>query len=335
MVLLLLLLILMCVPLVLWFGGFLGSGPDRTPVAIQPVTTVDITALTVKAEACFENGDFGMAHKYYARMSNSGTDTSLFRKRYLETKYKLITQLTGTIRMQPVEGGSFHMGREGTSGDNSPAHKVNLAPFEISSHEVTMEQYLLFLNAFDCSNEGYVGGDRVLMTDHPGLSGAEAPVQYTGDHFSLTTPDKIPAFGVTWLGAKMFCKFIGARLPTEAEWEFAARSGTGMGEGLSPERMAWFSENASAPMAVGTKTPNGLGIYDMNGNVWEWCEDYYDKEYYKVSPEDNPTGPARGKSRVIRGGDVKCGEQLISSTYRSFMYESLTANDYIGFRICK
>jgi formylglycine-generating enzyme required for sulfatase activity len=98
----------------------------------------------------------------------------------------------------------------------------------------------------------------------------------------------------------------GFRLPTEAEWEYVARSG-GRSEkysgGNDLDSVGWYNGNSGGKThSVGQKQPNGLGIYDMTGNVWEWCNDWYDSDYYRKSPRDNPKGASSGGSRVLRGG---------------------------------
>lgn len=119
---------------------------------------------------------------------------------------------------------------------------------------------------------------------------------------------------VSWNEAVAFCSMLSARtgkkyrLPTEAEWEYAARGGHHHGGTMYAgsdelDEVAWWARNTNNAHPVGQKKPNGLGIYDMTGNVREWCSDWYDTAYYGVSPVHNPQGPAEGTSRVLRGGD--------------------------------
>lgn len=129
------------------------------------------------------------------------------------------------------------------------------------------------------------------------------------------------------------------RLPTEAEWEYAARSG-GKNEkyaGTSNESelgdYAWYSINSgSKTHPVGQKKPNGLGIYDMSGNVWEWVNDWYDSDYYKNSPKNNPTGPSSGQYRVLRGGSWFTGARTTEAPDRSRYGPSIRDNGF-GFRL--
>ncbi len=114
----------------------------------------------------------------------------------------------------------------------------------------------------------------------------------------------------------------GYRLPTEAEWEYACRAGTktAYSFGNSPSKLkdyAWFKDNSgSKPRPVGQKRPNPWGLYDMHGNVWEWCNDYYKVDYYQQSPEENPKGPKAGETKVVRGGAWKFSADSCRSAYR-------------------
>jgi len=126
------------------------------------------------------------------------------------------------------------------------------------------------------------------------------------------------------------------RLPTEAEWEYAARSG-GKREKYagsnSPDSVAWYSSNSGdSTHPVGRKSPNGLGLYDMSGNVWEWCLDWYSKDYYDSSPRHNPRGPESGLKRVIRGGSWTTLERGLRSTHRVGAKVNYR-NKSLGFRL--
>ena len=120
--------------------------------------------------------------------------------------------------------------------------------------------------------------------------------------------DKLPVECVSWEDCEEFCYELRANglnvyLPTEAQWEYACRAGTKGRYAGNLDEMAWYKENSgSKTHEVGLKKPNKWGLYDMHGNVWEWCSDWYDSGYYSKSPTDNPTGPISGSSRVVRGG---------------------------------
>jgi formylglycine-generating enzyme required for sulfatase activity len=117
--------------------------------------------------------------------------------------------------------------------------------------------------------------------------------------------------GVSWEEAQAFCAWAGGRLPTEAEWEFACRAGSQQkfccGDDVaSLPDFAWFADNSGGQtQPVGQKKPNAWGLFDMHGNVWEWCQDWFGRDYYKRSPKTDPAGPAGGETRVLRGASCR------------------------------
>lgn len=190
-----------------------------------------------------------------------------------------------SFTMIAVEGGTFTMGSPDSDSDaysdEKPVHKVTLSSFAIGETEVTQELW------------------QAVMGSNPS--------NFTGD---LQRPVEC----VSWNDCQTFItklnELTGAtfRLPTEAEWEYAARGGN-VSEGYKYSGsntfgdVAWYYDNSfDGTKAVKTKQPNELGIYDMSGNVWEWCADWFDSSYYASSPKNNPTGPSSGSNRVLRGG---------------------------------
>jgi formylglycine-generating enzyme required for sulfatase activity len=172
-----------------------------------------------------------------------------------------------------IPAGSFDMGSASGAADEKPVHRVSLDGFYISKYEVTQLQY-----------EKWMGENPSYFKNCP----------------------LCPVERVTHAQANAYCLRVGQRLPTEAEWERAAHGGVGgeysWGEEHG-ERFAWFGNNSGQrPRPVGTRKANAFGLHDMAGNVWEWVADWYDEDYYRVSPAENPTGPRMGKQRVARGG---------------------------------
>ena len=173
------------------------------------------------------------------------------------------------------------MGSNSGDADEKPVHRVYLDEFFIDKYEVTNEQYNQCVSAGPCSpNNKYDG---------------------------FTDPRQ-PVVGVDWNQASTFCSWAGKRLPTEAEWEKAARGTDGRtypwGEGIDCSRANYGDCGHGKTKPVGTY-PSGASPYgamDMAGNVWEWVADWYDAKYYQNSPNRNPTGPSSGLSRVLRGG---------------------------------
>ncbi|MBT4174021.1 MAG: SUMF1/EgtB/PvdO family nonheme iron enzyme, partial [Candidatus Marinimicrobia bacterium] len=157
--------------------------------------------------------------------------------------------------------------------------------------------------------------------------------------------DDCPVERVSWQDVQDFIKKLNKktgmhyRLPTEAEWEYAARSG-GKKEkwsGTSNKSIlgdyGWYSDNSNRQThIVGTKTPNGLGLYDMSGNVWEWCSDWYDSDYYENSPKQNPQGPQSGSFRVKRGGSWGLYQKFLQGSGRGSC-NPVSSSSYIGFRL--
>ena len=187
--------------------------------------------------------------------------------------------------MVPVEGGTFTMGatlEQGSDahGDEKPVHKVTLSSFAIGQTEVTQELW-----------------EAVMGSNPSSYKGAKRPVEEVSWNDCQTFITKL-----NQLTGKKF------RLPTEAEWEYAARGGKNSkgykyAGSNTIDEVAWYASNWGIQTHdVATKKPNELGLYDMSGNVWEWCQDLYGSNYYSSSPQTNPTGPSSGSNRVLRGG---------------------------------
>ena len=240
--------------------------------------------------------------------------------------------------MIAVEGGTFTMGatsEQGTSApyDNEyPTHQVTLSDFYIGKYEVTQQlwEYVMKYSgtAADGSSMSAYASDVWLGTNPSSSYGV-------GDYY--------PAYYVSWedivnIFIPRLNKITGKtfRLPTEAEWEYAARGGNkSKGYKYSGSNtigdVAWYSSNSSSKIhQVGTKSPNELGIYDMSGNVWEWCSDWYGS--YSSSSQTNPTGPTSGSNHVSRGGGWYYNAQYCRVSYRGYYAPSLRGY-YLGFRL--
>ena len=206
-----------------------------------------------------------------------------------------------------VPGGTFTMGSNDGNSDEKPPHSVSVSTFYIGETEVTQELWMA-----------------VMDGDNPSI---------------FKKGDNYPVEEVSWNDCQTFIKKLNAktgknfRLPTEAEWEFAARGGKSGGTKYSGsdniDDVAGYYDNSSklgsnisayGTQQVKSKKPNSLGIYDMSGNVYEWCQDLYASDYYKNSPSNNPQGPSSGSIRVIRGGSWNHNANYCRVAYRYFSY---------------
>jgi iron(II)-dependent oxidoreductase len=219
-----------------------------------------------------------------------------------------------------VPGGEYTMGVKPSPRNNyvdNAAHQVTVDSFYIDRYEVTNAQYLEFCQ----------------FTDHPLPEFWGMDVFCSGPSF----PDH-PVVGVTWAAAMQYAEWKGMRLPTEAEWEYAARGG------LVKKRypngndvdstLCNYNGTYGHPIRVGSLPANGYGLHDMSGNVVEWVSDYYAKDYFLEAPVDNPTGPQYGKRRVIRGGGWRSGKMCATVVFRQSL-RPYWVDMNVGFRCAK
>lgn len=240
-----------------------------------------------------------------------------------------------------VKGGTFKMGSKKSDAsaelDEQKEHTVTLNTFEINKFEVTVWEWKQFIKA-----------NKMKMPPKP----------------TWGWQDNYPINGITWNEAIAYCNWLsikeklqpcytkkgpnflcnfqanGYRLPTEAEWEFAAKGGTSsknyrFSGSDKIEDVAWYKSNSKGhPNTIGTKLPNELGIYDMSGNVWEWCWDWYNKDFYKQEKGDNPKGPEMGERRTVRGGSWDSQPNYIRPANRISTIPSKT-HEFYGFRTAR
>lgn len=235
------------------------------------------------------------------------------------------------IETVAVTGGTFEMGC--TSGqttdcepDEKPLHKVSVADFRIGKYEITNQQYADFLNANDTlSVERYID----LQDETCRIVLEDSTYKVQNDYVNH------PVTEVSWYGAVAFCKWLGGRLPTEAEWEFAARGGNGSHDfkysgSDSAIFVAWCRRNSDlSTHPVGQKQANELGIYDMSGNVHEWCQDWR-HDYKRGSRKPKPSDLS--VYRIFRGGSWYSNDGDLRVSFRYYNTPTY-ANYSIGFRI--
>ncbi|MBR9976778.1 MAG: formylglycine-generating enzyme family protein [Bacteroidetes bacterium] len=245
-----------------------------------------------------------------------------------------------TTMMALIPAGGFRMGDITSKGyfDEKPVHDVSITrPFLMARTEVTQEQY-----------EAVIGGNPSQFKD------ADLPVErvtwYEAVEFcnELSRQEGLdPCYSGS--GSSIVCDFTanGYRLPTEAEWEYACRAGTETdfytGNMTSPtgvdpalDRAGWYYENSgSSTHPVGEKEHNAFGLYDMHGNVMEWCWDWYGNDYYASSPAEDPRGPTTGNYRVVRGGSWYDDARSCRSAYRIHRNPGHRVYGLLGFRVVR
>jgi formylglycine-generating enzyme required for sulfatase activity len=226
---------------------------------------------------------------------------------------------TDNAEMVFVPAGDFTMGFEQGGDDEKPAHQVYLDAFWIDQHEVTNAQYKQCVEVGKCQS--------------PSEKSSNTREEYYGN----TQFEDYPVIYVSWDDARAYCEWAGKRLPTEAEWEKAARGTNGR---IYPWGNEFDQSRVNNNEVVGDTTevgryPNGASPYgalDMAGSVWEWVNDWYDKDYYPNSPRANPTGATSGSYRVLRGGSWGNNPYNARPAMRDYLIHPSTRNPYIGFR---
>ncbi len=258
------------------------------------------------------------------------------------------TQVTaGTVRENPKDGlkyiwippGTFQMGC--SPGDNEcgddekPSHQVTITKgFWLGQTEVRVGAYKRFAAA----------------------TGRQMPAAPSFN--SGWANDNMPIVNVSWDDAQAYCTWAGGRLPTEAEWEYAARAGSTEARYGPLDEVAWYgdnsgstrldttelfrrdsanyvkrlTENGNRAHEVGQKRANAWGLFDMLGNVWEWVNDWYDRKYYRSSPSQNPPGPSSGQARVLRGGSWGSLPRVVRASIRVGDVPFVWDVNYLGIR---
>ena len=197
-----------------------------------------------------------------------------------------------------IEAGTFQMGC--SMGD------TNCSADENPSHSVTLTKGF------------WIGQTPVTQSAYMKIAGSN-PSNFKGD--------QLPVEKVNWADANKFCQSVDMRLPTEAEWEYAARAGDAGPRYGEPDAIAWYASNSMEKThEVGQKQPNAYGLYDMLGNVWQWVNDYYQR--YPEGALTDPKGPATGTARILRGGSWKDVATFIRASYRNGSMAGFRIDDF-------
>lgn len=271
----------------------------------------------------------------------------------------VVSLIGGTTVIQDITfvfipGGTFEMGsnfeddpdnpykREVYFNDEKPVHTVTLSSFEMSAYEITNTQYVVYLT--EALASGDITATSSTVTGKTGdwsgqeyldLDDGDCEINYSGGTFTVESgKENNPVIEVTWYGSKAFALYYGLDLPTEAEWEYACRGGKqykyGTDDGTISSSKANYNSNIGHTVDVGNYPSNPYGLYDMSGNVWEWCHDWYGD--YSSDSATNPTGAQIGSCRVIRGGGWGGNADGCRSAFRGCGGPDSCGNG-LGFRV--
>jgi formylglycine-generating enzyme required for sulfatase activity len=237
-----------------------------------------------------------------------------------------------------IPAGSFTMGSEDGASDKKPVHTVHLDRYYIGKYEVTVGQFRKFVNATGYKTDAEKSGGAYVYVNGSWTQKSDA--NWSNTYFSQT--ENHPVVCVSWNDAKAYCDWAGLRLPTEAEWEKAARGtdgrkypwGSSWDAGKCNSDEKGDSYEYTSPVGSFPTGVSPYGCYDMAGNVWEWCNDWYGEKYYASSPSNNPTGPSSGDARVLRGGGWYDIANYCRSSFRNRNAPGFRIY-YFGFRVAQ
>lgn len=257
---------------------------------------------------------------------------AIFQKELTVSHYQPQAVEAGEIEpllteMVIIPKGSYFRGNNQGARDELPRHKILISSFALDIHPVTNEQFVRFLEAMGGEKDGN-NNDIIRVRD--------SRVKKTvGKYIIESGYQKHPVVGVTWYGANAYAKWVGKRMVTEAEWEIAANSGKDealfpTGIDIDHKQANFFNSDTTVVMSY---PPNDYGLYDIAGNVYEWCQDWYAYNFYDTSVQepDNPKGPQQGVYRVLRGGCWKSLKEDLRTSHRHRNNPG-TVNGTYGFR---
>ena len=298
-----------------------------------------------EGDALFKRGKLEAARsKYAAALKYNPDDPSLKR------------QIQNCVEMVFIPGGAFLMGSHEGADDEAPAHQIRVDDFYMDKFEVTVEKFKQFIEATSYRTEAEKEGWSWLLSGNTWIQKKGINWRYDAKGDTIEGErTKHPVVHVSWNDAAAYASWAVKRLPTEAEWEYAARSGNNgfkyswgnvapsgkeggniADESAKRELGDWpiwpgYEDGFVYTALTGTFSPNALGLYDMTGNVSEWCSDWYEASFYQISPAQDPGGPMVGTDRVMRGGSWLSLPFNVRSTKRDWHAPASRLN-HVGFR---
>jgi len=327
-------------------AGFQERVPDKSPFAerfLETLQNLPQSEVMNTDRLLFDLKNIKPA-VFYSEFGNHAPGASFY---FVKTQAAANNPSIPLPDLVPIPGGSYRRGcadekDPDCSDDEKPVREVKINAFSIGRTEVTNAQYCAFLNAMGNREDG-----GVTWIDLEGKYEDErCRIKQKGKIFTVENGyEQYPVIYVSWYGAKAYCDWLSSkvkdrkyRLPTEAEWEYAALGGNKPGgykyAGSDDlEAVGWYEANSDNKVhPVGQKKGNVLGLMDMSGNLWEWCNDWYGEDYYASSPTDNPQGPETGSDRVRRGGSWLTSPRGCRVSFRNFTYPDFR-DDALGFRV--
>ncbi len=303
-----------------------GANANGAKIRLEELVWQSVKSSTDKARVQsylneFPNGANAAAARIKLRQLDSAVSTSTTTTNVAKTAGAVSKRtLAGGVEMNfaYIPAGEFQMGSNNGEKDEQPVHTVKLSRgFEMQTTEVTQAQWKAVMGALPSK------------CDYGSLSG-----NFLGDNK--------PIICMSWDDAQQFIAKLNAqndgykyRLPTEAEWEYAARAGTTGDYAGYLDGMGWHKDNSGgSTQNVGTKQANGWGLYDMHGNVWEWVQDWYDRDFYSKSPTTDPVGASSGSYRVFRGGSWSDASDYLRSANR-FIHMPSSRHYNLSFRVVR
>jgi formylglycine-generating enzyme required for sulfatase activity len=331
------------------------TGGNGGTYSVQNVTSTGVTGLTATlAAGNFASGAGSLTFTITGTPATSGTASFALSVGGQTCTLTRTVNASGSgplnIETSLIPAGTFIMGSPSTEPQrviDEVQHQVTLSAFRMSKYETTNAQFAAFLNTKGIGSNGlYALGaypSEVLIE-----ANTSSGLTWTGSQWQpVSGKDNFPVISVSWYGATEFATYSGGRLPTEAEWEYACRAGTtsvfntGACLNNTQANYDWSSPyigctnsiitNSYLTQAVNSFSPNSFGLYNMHGNVWEWCSDWYGT--YSTTAQTNPIGASIGTSRILRGSSVDYPASICRSARRNYAGPSALNNFIIGFRL--